>query len=62
MFFLLSIADESDYDKIVYLVKKFHNVSIAFAKNRLSEHGFSDYETKAEDVVSNVYNVIEEFL
>lgn len=53
--FLLSIADESDHDKIVYLVQKFHKTAIAFAKNRLYENGFPDYETKAEDIVSDVY-------
>ena len=55
LFLLLSVTDESVHDKIVYLVKKFHSVAIAFAKNRLYERNFPDYETEAEDVVSEVF-------
>ena len=55
LLFLLSIADESDHDKIVFLVNHFHKDALAVAKKRLYKKSVKEYEAEAEDIVSDVY-------
>ena len=53
--FLLSIADESDHDKIVYIYEQFHDVMIRYAKRKLYMARAFDYANRAEDVVQNAF-------
>ena len=53
--FLLSLADESDHDKIVYLYENFHDVMIRYARHKLYIARAFDYVNRAEDVVQNAF-------
>jgi len=53
--FLLSIADESDHDKIIYIYQHFHNDMIRHARRQLYLARTSNYLSKAEDVVQNAF-------
>ena len=53
--FLLSIADESDHEKVEYLYHKFHKDMIIMAKSRLKGNRNFNYELDAEDVVQNAF-------
>lgn len=53
--FLLSIADESQHEKIEYLYTSFHSDMIKYAKYRLNSCGISNYEEDAQDVVQNAF-------
>ena len=60
--FLLSIADESDYEKIEYLYHKFHKDMIIMAKSRLKGNRNFNYELDAEDVVQNAFVKIVKYI
>lgn len=53
--FLLSLADESDHDKIVYLYTHFHDVMIRAAKRKLFMARIPNAADLAEDVVQNTF-------
>lgn len=53
--FLLSLADESDHDKILYLYEHFHEDMIRAAKHKLSMAGMPNYADVAQDVVQNAF-------
>ncbi len=53
--FLLSIADESDHDKILYIYQHFHNDMIRHARHQLYKANVPDYLSKSEDVVQNAF-------
>ena len=53
--FLLSIVDESDHDKIVYIYERFHNDMIRHARRQLFKANAADYLLKSEDVVQNAF-------
>ena len=53
--FLLSIADESDHEKVEYLYHKFHKDMILMAKSKLKGSRNPNYEIDAEDVVQNAF-------
>lgn len=53
--FLLSLADESDHDKIVYLYEHFHSDMIRVAKRRLYMAKVPNCADLAEDVVQNTF-------
>ena len=55
LLFLLSLADESDHDKIVYIYEQFHDVMIRYAKRKLYMARAFDYANRAEDVVQNAF-------
>jgi RNA polymerase sigma-70 factor (ECF subfamily) len=52
---LLSLADESDHDKIVYLYTHFHDVMIRAAKRKLYMARIPNAADVAEDVVQNAF-------
>lgn len=60
--FLLSISEESDHDKIVYLYNSFHDDMLGLAKSRLRTAGMANYETDAEDVVQNAFVKITKYI
>ena len=53
--FLLSVADESDHDKIIYIYRTYHGDMLRFARCRLRTAALPDYETAAEDAVQNAF-------
>lgn len=53
--FLLSIADESDHDKILYIYQHFHNDMIYHARRQLYKANAVDYLSKSEDIVQNAF-------
>ena len=52
---LLSLADESDHDKIVYLYEKFHDMMVRAAKRKLAMARIPNYADVAEDAVQNAF-------
>jgi RNA polymerase sigma-70 factor (ECF subfamily) len=52
---LLSLADESDHDKIVYLYTHFHDAMIRAAKRKLYMARIPNAADVAEDVVQNAF-------
>lgn len=53
--FLLSLADESDHDKIVYIYEHFHNDMMRVAKRRLYMARAINRASRAEDIVQNAF-------
>lgn len=53
--FLLSLADESDHDKILYLYTHFHDAMIRAAKRKLYMARIPNAADVAEDVVQNAF-------
>lgn len=53
--YLLSLADESDHDKIVYLYQHFHDMMVRSAKRKLYLARIPNYVDVAEDVVQNTF-------
>ena len=60
--FLLSITDESDHSKIIYLYNTYHNDMIKLAKYRLKKSGLPNYELDSEDVVQNAFVKISKYI
>lgn len=60
--FLLSIADESDHDKIIYIYRRYHSDMFHLARSRLKNAGVPDYKTKAEDAVQNAFLKIVKYI
>ena len=50
--FLLSIADKSDHDKIIYIYRKFNDEMLAFARSKLAL-------TRAENVIEDACDVVQ---
>ena len=61
LYFLLTIADESQHAKIEYLYYTYHDDMIRHAKFRLKNCGRSNYEMDAEDVVQNAFVKIAKY-
>ena len=53
--FLLSIADQSDHEKVEYVYHKYHQEMLRLATQRLRQMGSHNYELDAEDVVQNAF-------
>jgi RNA polymerase sigma factor (sigma-70 family) len=53
--FLLTLADESDRDRIEELYNKYHNNMLKYAIAKLSEIGSNDAQHDAEDAVQNAF-------
>lgn len=53
--FLLSVADGSDHDKLIYIYRTYHGDMLRFARCRLRTAALPDYETAAEDAVQNAF-------
>ena len=60
--FLLSIADESDHDKVEYLYNRYHMEMIRIARVQLRENGVPNYNLDAEDVVQNAFVKITKYI
>lgn len=59
---LLSFADESDHEKIIYIYKHYHDEMVRFAKHRLYMARVANYETDAEDVVQDSFLKITKYI
>lgn len=53
--FLLSIADESDHEKIIYLYNQFHHDMMRYARRQLFMAKAPNASSRAEDVVQNAF-------
>ena len=60
--FLLSIADRSDHDKIIYVYNKFNVEMLAFARRRLATERPKDTNDDALDVVQNAFLKITKYI
>lgn len=60
--FLLTIANESDREKIEYIYYKYHNDMIRFTRCRLKNANVFSYESAAEDVVQNSFLKIVKYI
>lgn len=60
--FLLSISEEKNHEKIVYLFNKFHSDMIRFAKYRLKQAGIPSYSYDAEDAVQSAFLKITKYI
>ena len=60
--FLLTIANESDREKIEYIYYKYHNDMIRFTRCRLKNANVFSYELAAEDVVQNSFLKIVKYI
>jgi RNA polymerase sigma-70 factor (ECF subfamily) len=53
--FLLSIADQSDHEKVEYIYHKYHQDMLRLAKQHLRQMKSANCELDAEDVVQNAF-------
>ena len=53
--FLLSIADQSDHEKVEYVYHKYHQDMLRLATYRLRQRRSANCELDAEDVVQNAF-------
>ena len=60
--FLLTVAGESNREKIEYIYNKYHDDMIRFARHRLKSAGLNSYEVDAEDVVQNAFLKIVKYI
>lgn len=60
--FLLSITDESNHSRIIYLYNTYHDDMIKLAKYRLKKSGLPNYELDSEDVVQNAFVKISKYI
>ena len=60
--FLLSLAEESDHGKIIYIYNTFHDDMLRLAKHRLRLAGVHAYEYEAEDAVQNAFVKLAKYI
>ena len=60
--FLLSIADESDHDKIIYVYDNFHDDMLEFAKYQLYIKGQKNIEDDSNDIVQSAFLKISKYI
>ncbi len=60
--YLLSVADESDHDKILYVYHQFHTDMIKIAKSRLKAGNHPDYYHAAMDAVQAALYKITKYI
>lgn len=60
--FLLSVADESNHDKIIYIYDNYHDDMIRLARCRLKKCGCANWEIDAEDVVQSSFLKILKYI
>ena len=60
--FLLSLADESDHDKIVYIYEHFHNDMMRVARRRLYMANATNRASRAEDIVQNSFYKLTKYV
>ena len=60
--FLLTIADESDREKVLHIYNKYYIDMMNFAKYYLKEHSDSNIQKNAEDAVQNTFVRIIKFI
>lgn len=60
--FLLSISDESDHAKIIYIYNKYHEFMIKFAVSKFKNMGRSNYVFDAEDAVQSAFVKITRYI
>lgn len=53
--FLLSIADQSDHEKVEYVYHKYHQDMLRLATYRLRQRRSANCELDAEDIVQNAF-------
>lgn len=62
LLFLLSISDEKDHPKIMYIYSHYHDDMIRFAKARLKNIKCYDYNSEAEDTVQDAFIKIIKYI
>ena len=60
--FLLSIADESDHEKILYVYNNFHEDMLEFAKYQLYIKGQKNIEDDSNDIVQSAFLRITKYI
>ena len=60
--FLLTIADESDHEKVLHIYNKYHADMIRFAKSKLYSLGSSNIDANAEDAVQSAFIKIVRYI
>ena len=60
--FLLTIADESDRDKVLHIYDKYYIDMMNFAKYYLKKRSDSNIQKNAEDAVQNTFVRIIKFI
>ncbi len=55
LYFLLSIAEESERDKIEFIYTQFREDMLKYAKARFRHSGYENCELNAEDAVQNAF-------
>ena len=60
--FLLSLTEESDHGKIIYIYNTFHGDMLKLAKHRLRLAGIKAYEYEAEDAVQNAFVKLAKYI
>ena len=62
LLYILSISDESDHNKILYLYKNFYDFMIKYSTNKFQSYGMPNFENNAEDAVQNTFMKISKHI